>query len=126
MVLSVPTLIGYGRRGLEWRVDLGGKLIPRQLAAQPFAVKRLLQRAHIELEQGLGLLRELCGTGPRAVYPPHAARRPRGQLTSARPAMTSTIASEKPQLRVSPNTSQPASTPTSGVMKVKAESSATA
>ena len=40
--------------------------------------------------------------------------------------MTSTIAREKPQLKVSPNTSQPANTPTSGVMKVKAESWATA
>ena len=40
--------------------------------------------------------------------------------------MTNTIAREKPQLKVSSNTSQPANAPTSGVIKVKADSWATA
>ena len=49
-----------------------------------------------------------------------------GQLTSASPAMTRAIATAKPGVTCSPKTSQPAKTPTSGVMKVKAESCAAA
>jgi hypothetical protein len=47
-------------------------------------------------------------------------------LTSASPATTSVIASAKPPVILSPKTSQPANTPTSGVMNVKAESCAAA
>ena len=46
--------------------------------------------------------------GGSARQRPRSRRAPRGQLTSASPAMTSTIASEKPRVTVSPKTSQPA------------------
>ena len=42
---------GYGRGVLERRVDLGGELIPCQLARAPLVVERGVQRAHVELEQ---------------------------------------------------------------------------
>jgi hypothetical protein len=35
---------------LERLLDLGGELIPRQLAGAPFAIEHVLQRAHIELK----------------------------------------------------------------------------
>jgi hypothetical protein len=51
MVLSVPTLMGMDGLVLERRVDLGGELIPCQLARAPLVIERRLQRAHVELEQ---------------------------------------------------------------------------